>query len=406
MHDLLPRLAQARLERLLEVFPVAVLTGARQTGKSTLVRLAPFQDHTYVTLDDVLIRDQARREPDLLLERAHRLIIDEVQHAPDLLLAIKRRVDQRRQPGRYILTGSTDLLLQERVSESLAGRAGYVRLWPLTRREQSGLAGAGVWSELLATDPGDWPSVLNARAEAPEAWRDLAERGGYPVPAHELTSPSARTLWFEGYASTYLERDVGQLSAIEHLADMRRLMRALCLRIGGVLNKAEVARDLAVPQTTVKRYIDLLEVSYQLIQLPAYSVNRTKRLIKSPKIYWSDTGLALRLAGESEPRGVHLENILVTDLLAWSSTAEGRPSILHWRTSGQAEVDLVVEVGSRVLPIEVKSGRRIGMADARHLVTFLSEYSDLAPAGLLLHDGTDTFWIAPRVLAAPWHRVV
>jgi hypothetical protein len=269
-----------------------------------------------------------------------------------------------------------------------------------------GLARAGLWSELLATDPDEWPSVLDSRPTGPEAWRDLAERGGYPVPAHTLPSPDARTLWFEGYASTYLERDVGQLSAIENLADMRRLMAALCLRLGGLLNKAEVARDLGVPQTTVKRYIDLLEVSNQLLQVPAYSVNRTKRLIKSPKVYWSDTGLALRLAGESVPRGLHLENIVANDLVAWSSVTERRPSILHWRTTSGAEVDFVIESGAHLLPVEVKSAQRVGSSDARHLLTFLSEYPDLANGGLLLHDGNETFWVARSVLAVPWHRVV
>lgn len=407
MHETyLPRLAAPLLARTLNVFPIAVLTGSRQTGKSTLAQRPELGERAYVTLDDILVREQARTEPEVLLDRAHDLVIDEVQHAPDLLLAIKRRVDVRREVGRYILTGSTDLLLQERVSESLAGRAGYVRLWPFSRREQLGLASAGIWSDLLRAKSDEWPDVVKAQNVAAEPWRVLAERGGYPVPAHDLRSPEERTLWFDGYAATYLERDLAQLSAIEGLADMRRLMRALCLRIGGLLNQAEISRDLAVPQTTLKRYVDLLEVSNQLVRIPAYSVNRTKRLVKSPKIYWSDAGLALRLAGESEPRGAHLENLVATDLLAWSSAADGRPSILHWRTSSGAEVDFVVETPARLLPIEVKSSTRIRPADARHLRTFLTEYEDLADGALLLYDGDETLWLERGVLATPWHRVI
>lgn len=404
--DFLPRFAASAVARTLEVLPVAVLTGARQTGKSTLVRRPEFGQRAYCTLDDVVDRELARRNPEVLLDRAPSMVIDEVQRAPDLLIAIKRRVDEGPVPGRYILTGSTDLLLQERVSESLAGRAGYVRLWPLTRREQRGLGSAGVWGELIESAPKTWPEIFAASTPEPESWTALAERGGYPVPSHRLANREDRGVWFDGYASTYLERDVAQLAAIEHLADMRRLMAALCLRLGGLLNQAEVARDLAVPQSTVKRYTDILEVSHQLIRLPAYAVNRTKRLVKSPKVYWTDTGLALWLSGESVPRGAHLENLVVTDLLAWASVAMGRPSVLHWRASAGAEVDFVVEQPGRLLPIEVTAARRVGPRDARHLRTFLDEYPDLAPAALLLYDGEDTQWIERGVLAAPWHRVI
>jgi predicted AAA+ superfamily ATPase len=404
--DVLPRLAGAAIARTLGVLPVAVVTGARQTGKSTLVRQPAFGGREYVTLDDVMVREQARRDPDLLLDRAHGLVIDEVQRAPDLLLAIKKRVDEDPRAGRYILTGSTNLLLQERVSESLAGRAGYLRLWPLTRREQRGLGTAGVWSELLGAPTKSWPDLLRSPPVEAEPWPALAARGGYPVPAHRLPTTDSRATWFDGYASTYLERDVAQLAAIEHLADLRRLMAALCLRLGGLLNQAEIARDLAVSQTTVKRYIDLLEVSHQLIRLPAYSVNRTKRLIKSPKVYWTDTGLALWLSGEPEARGAHLENIVATDLMAWSAATTGRPSILHWRTDSGAEVDFVVELPARLLPVEVKAARRVGRKEARHLRTFLEEYPDLAEAGILLYDGDETFWVDRGVLAVPWHRVI
>lgn len=403
----LPRHAAGHLHRLLDVFPVAVVTGARQTGKSTLVRLPPFADgRTYLSLDDVLIRDQARRDPALLLERGHRLTVDEVQHAPDLLLAIKGAVDRRREPGRFILTGSADLLLHEKVSESLAGRAGYLTLWPLTRREQLGFGTAGPWTELLEARPAEWPEILATQVAPAEDWADLARRGGYPVPAHDLRSDEARATWFDGYTATYLERDVRQLSAIDNLADMRRLMRALCLRLGGLVNQAEISRDLGVPSSTVQRYLNLLEVSYQLVRVPAYSVNRTKRLMKSPKLYWSDTGLAMHLAGETAPRGPHLENLVLTDLLAWSATAHPRTSVLHWRTSAGAEVDFVLERAGLLLPIEVKASARPRLADARHLRTFMAEYPELARAGLLLHDGEEVFWLDRQVLAVPWWTVV
>jgi len=404
--DYLPRLVESRVKAMFEVFPVVVVTGARQTGKSTLVQRPELSaDHQYLTLDDVLVRDQARRDPELLLDRADQLVIDEVQHAPDLLLAIKRRVDEKRTRGQYVLTGSSNLLVQQNVSESLAGRAGYIPLLPLTRREQLGLGSAGHWSELLKTEPAEWPRLLEAQETPAEAWQELATRGGYPTPAHQLHRPEQRADWFAGYTATYLERDLRQLSAVENLADMRRLMAALCLRLGGLMNQAELSRDLGLPSSTVQRFLNLLEVSYQLVRVPGYSVNRTRRLIKAPKTYWSDTGLALHLGGETSPRGAHLENLLLTDLLAWAGSNPQRPTVLHWRTASGAEVDFVIELPDRLLPIEIKASRRVSYGDARHLRTFLADYP-AAPGALLLYAGEEVFWIDQRILATPWHRVI
>ena len=304
-----------------------------------------------------------------------------------------------------MLTGSADLLLQRDVSESLAGRAGYLTLAPLTRREQLGMGTAGVWTELLALPPAEWPYLLRAQSAPAEPWQAVALRGGYPVPAHELERAEQRGEWFAAYAATYLERDLRQLSAVERLADMRRLMTAICLRLGGLLNQAELSRDLSLPSSTVQRFLNLLEVSYQLVRVPGYSVNRTRRLIKAPKIYWSDTGLALHLSAERSPRGAHLENVVLTELTAWAGAAPGRPGVLHWRTVGGAEVDFVVEMPDRLLPIEVKASRRVTHADARHLCTFLADYPS-APGALLLYDGEEVFWLDRGILAAPWHRVV
>ena len=171
------------------------------------------------------------------------------------------------------------------------------------------------------------------------------------------------------------------------------------------MNQAELSRDLGLPSSTVQRFLNLLEVSYQLVRLPGYSVNRTRRLIKAPKIYWSDTGLAMHLGAESSPRGAHLENLLLTDLMAWAGTAPHRPNVLHWRTAGGAEVDFVIELPDRLLPIEVKASRRVTHRDARHLRTFLDDYP-ASQGALLLYDGDEVFWLDKRILAAPWHRVM
>ena len=410
IHDMneiiLPRLVTGSLTDRLRVMPAVVVTGARQTGKSTLVqKLAP-GSRAYFSLDDLDVVDTARRDPDALVGGSSPVTLDEVQREPDLLHAVKRAIDTRRKSGQFLLTGSANLLLMRRVSESLAGRASYLTLWPMTRREQRGLGRCGLWDELIETPDEDWLDMLASRSGEPEDWRQLARRGGYPTPAVHMRKDDERAIWFDGYVRTYLERDLQELSAVAALPDFRRLMRAACFRLGQMLNQTELGRDIALPQPTVRRYLNLLETSYQLVRLPAFAVNRTKRLIKTPKLYWGDTGIALHLAEGSEPGGPHLENLILTDLVAWRDSRLERCELFYWRSTIGEEVDFVIETGGRVLPIEVKASARPRLSDARHLLTFRAEYGRKARAGLLLHTGKTLQWIAPDVLAAPWWYVL
>lgn len=405
--QILPRALRASLEPALRSFPVVVVMGSRQTGKSTMVRaLQEAAPRPYLTLDSLETLERARQQPDALVRNFERMTVDEVQRSPDLLLAVKRAVDERRVPGRFLLTGSANLLLMQKVSESLAGRAAYLTLWPMTRREQLGLGQAGAWDRLLSGADADWRDILLAETAPEEDWRTLAVRGGYPVPAHDLADTESRSLWFDGYTRTYLERDLQDLSTVTSLVDFRRLMRAACLRLGSLVQQTEMGRDVGLPQPTVHRHLSLLETSYQLVRVPAFAVNRTKRLIKTPKLYWCDTGLALHLAGETEPRGAHLENLILADLLAWRDMQVPRPEILFWRTASGDEVDFVIEWKGKLLPIEVKASGKPSLTDARGLTVFRNEYPDLARTGLLLHTGPEVEWIAEGVLAAPWWRVI
>lgn len=404
---LLPRFLSAAVQRVARVMPVVVVTGARQTGKTTLVRELLPGRHVYHTLDDLDTRTLAERAPEELVERPGSMVLDEVQRVPELLHAVKRVVDQDRRPGRFVLTGSANFLLMRSVSESLAGRAGYLTLWPMTRRERTGRVSSGLWSELFEHPVETWPEHLRASHAEPGDWRQEATAGGYPVPAVLHSDPGDRTIWFDGYVRTYLERDLQDLSSIDNLVDFRRLMRATSQRLGQLVNQTELGRDVALPQPTVRRWLNLLEASYQLVRLPAYAVNRTKRLIKTPKAYWSDTGLALRLAGTAEPTGAHLENLVLTDLLAWSeSCVPDRPDLYYWRTATGQEVDLVVELGGELLGIEVKATTTPRATDANHLRTFRDEYGDAVRGCLLLHGGSEIEWLGPRILAAPWWRVI
>jgi len=402
----LPRLVAGSLTHRLGIMPAVIVTGARQTGKSTLAQELTPGDRRYYSLDELDVVDVARRDPELLVGGSRPVTLDEVQREPDLLLAVKRSIDKDRRPGRFLLTGSANLLLMRKVSESLAGRASYLTLWPMTRREQRGLGRCGLWEELLATPDRDWFDLLAAQPGDTEDWRAFARRGGFPTPAVHFHKAADRKLWFDGYVRTYLERDLRELSAVAALPDFRRLMRAACFRLGQLLNQTELGRDVALPQPTVHRYLNLLETSYLLVRLPAFAANRTKRLIKSPKLYWGDTGVALHLTGDAEPNGAHLENLVLHDLVAWRETRLDHAELFHWRTTIGEEVDFVVETGGRLLPIEVKAASRPRIADARHLRTFRAEYGNKTRAALLLHTGKTLGWIAPDVLAVPWWRIL
>ena len=406
MDNTLPRFVLRSLRDRLRVMPAVVVTGARQTGKSTLVQQLAPADRRYRSLDDLDVIDAARRDPDVLVGGDRPVTLDEVQRAPELLHAVKRAIDRRRQPGRFVLTGSANLLLMHRVSESLAGRASYLTLWPMTRREQRGLDGCGVWEELIGAREGDWLDLLAAAPDEPEDWRALARRGGFPVPAVHLRAASERAVWFDGYVRTYLERDLQALSSIAALPDFRRLMQAAALRLGQLVNQTDLGRDVGLPQPTVRRYLNLLETSHLLVRVPAYAVNRTKRLIKAPKLYWADTGVALHLAGGAEPGGLHLENVVLQDLVAWRDARLDNADVFHWRTTIGEEVDFVIETGGRLLPIEIKSGDRLRLGDAAHLRAFRAEYGSAVRAGLLLHGGDTLEWLTPDVLAAPWWKAL
>ncbi len=389
-------------------YAVVVLTGARQVGKSTLLlNASPFKDWRFLSMDDFDTLRQARQGPEALWAGANLVVLDEVQKAPELLPAIKQTVD--RHPGKYrfMLSGSANLLLMKHVSESLAGRAVYFVLDPMTRGETL----QSPYPELLQrTLNGDLPDESRLSVEPPDP-SSLILRGLMP-PLLSLSSEHAWVRWWDGYVSTYLERDLRQVSQIEALLDFRKLMEFTALRSGQLLNQSEVARDAQLSQPTVHRYLNILETTHMFTRLPSYTANHTSRLMKSPKAFWNDTGLAVFLSGyyqEEDLRkahefGAYFETLIYHHLrvLTRLMTPPGR--LYFWRTQASVEVDFVLEYGRKLLAIEVKRTNHPGYADASGLRAFLKEYPQ-ASGGLLIHSGREIRRLDQNIIAVPWTEI-
>ncbi|MBI4745516.1 MAG: ATP-binding protein [Deltaproteobacteria bacterium] len=390
-------------------FPVVVLTGARQVGKSTLLQQAEsVKSWRYITLDDYDIRRQADTDPQALWAGTDRIVIDEVQHSPRLLSAVKMAVDNKRSKVKFVLSGSANLLLMRRVSETLAGRAVYFTLYPMTVGETEGRPNADILNLLFK---GEVPAEGRIKKESKEDHFKTIVRGFMP-PLLSLTSSSSVARWWQGYIATYLERDLREISQIDSLVDFRKVMEALALRSGQMLNQTEVSRDTGISQPTIHRYINLLETTCLAERLPAFSVNRTKRLIKAPKFYWLDSGLASHLSGlfdygslhKSKEKGALFETFILHHLKALSEPLVPAARVYYWRTVTGREVDFVMEHGKRLLAIEIKLSSTPRYSDIEALRLFIQEYPE-TKLGILLCDGDEIRWMDKKVVALPWRLI-
>ena len=403
-----PRWQADLLRRSIKDHPVVVLTGARQTGKSTLLsHEPPFEKWLHKNLDDLDLMEQAEEEPSSLWSAAKNIVIDEVQRVPSLLHTIKRRVDENRKGVRFILSGSSNLLLMRSVSESLAGRAVYYTLFPMMLGEIEKRPPSDLICDLFQ---GKLPEEgkISVSHRSPFPWM---LRGCMPT-LMEMKSWSAVLKWWEGYVMTYLERDLRQLSQIESLPDFRRVMRALALRSGQLLNQTGISREIGVSQPTIHRYIKLLETTFLFQRLPAFSLNRTKRLVKSPKVMWVDPGLVSFLCGYNEKEslassrqaGGIFEVLVYLHLRGWAQLQIPQPRIYYWRTVTGHEVDFIIEWGRRLLAVEVKLTSSPKFKDTENLRLFLNEYPETTGA-LLLHTGKHMEQFHEKILAIPWYWI-
>lgn len=384
---------------------IIVLTGARQVGKSTLLLNAePFREWRYHSLDDFDVLAQARRNPDALWAGTDRVILDEVQKAPELLAAVKRVVDRNPSKYHFVLSGSTNLLLMKQVSESLAGRAVYFILDPLALGEIHQSQPTELLTRLLA---GDFPAESRLE-QTPDDPTEILMRGLMPS-LLALESPQSWTRWWEGYVATYLERDLRQVAQIDALLDFRKTMEMVALHSGQLLNQSGIARDAQLAQPTVHRYLNLLETTNLFERLPAYTTSHTTRLLKSPKAFLNDPGLAIFLSGyyeltdlkKSREYGAYFETLIYHHLRILTRLMVPSGRLSFWRTSAGTEVDFVVEHGRRIIAIEVKATSNPGYRDISGLQSFLGDHSSAA-AGMLLHGGKDIRRMDKKILAVPW----
>lgn len=396
----------ARLREALRDRPVVLLHGARQTGKTTLVRRLAAAEHParYVTFDTFTALSAAREDPAGFVAGIDEpVVLDEVQMVPELFVAIKASVDRDRRPGRFLLAGSANVLLLPRLSESLAGRMEIVTLWPFSQGEVEGEvegfvdAALGASPPKFSLSPGGMPLL------------ERMIRGGFPE-ASALGSTKRRDAWFESYLTTILGRDVRDLANIERLTELPRLLGLIASRPMGLLNYADLSRGAGLAQSTLKRYFSLLESVFLIRTLPPWHANIGKRLTKASKVLICDSGLAAHLMGIDTVRikrdrnlfGRLLESFVAMELVKQVSWSGQAPALYHFRTHDGREVDFVLERRSGELAgIEVKSAGAVTSADFRGLRALAESTGERFVRGIVLYAGDDIVPFGPKLHAVP-----
>jgi predicted AAA+ superfamily ATPase len=358
-----------------KMFPSVIITGPRQSGKTTLLKHLFSKTHSYVSMDNPDLRLMAINEAELFFKNYKPpIIIDEVQYAPQIFSYIKMLIDKERHKfGQFILTGSQLFPLMANVGESLAGRIGVFTLLPFSIEEQ----------------------INKNKPFNNDMLKRFALRGGFPeITLNKAMNPE---LWFAGYLQTYLERDVRQLRQIGSLVDFQRFLQLIAAFNGQAVNLSSLSRDLGVAINTIKAWLSILEASSQIILIKPFYLNKGKRIIKSPKIYFLDTGLLCYLSGISSINQIFkgplsdqlFETVVIGEIVKRFYNNGKIPKIYWWRTSYGEEVDFVIEDKGKIIPIEVKLSAKINMEMAKGLINFYNLFSDKIERGFLINLSQD-----------------
>ena len=411
--DLLPRALEPSVLEAMGDTPVVCLLGPRQCGKSTLAaRLDP--ERLFVSLDESRYLDTALSDPDgFVRSLPSRVTIDEIQRAPVILRAIKRSVDLDREPGRFLLTGSANLLLLPDVDESLAGRMEVEKLQPLTESEKERRPGRFLRTLLSG---GFEPAIRGV--SAPAGGSTLAARllaGGYPEAARRRSARARE--WHREYVRSIVERDVRDVARVKDADEVARLLELLAVRTGELQNTSVLANELKITRVTVDRYLQVLERLFLIRRLPAWQRNPAKRLVKAAKYHVVDSGLAATLSGLGEDAwrdertrmGHLLESFVVQQLVAQAGWTDGDLRLHHYRDKDKLEVDVVIVRGRDTWGIEVKASASVSREDGRGLRRLAEACGDGFRGGIVLYDGDDILPLGDeRLLAVPlrelWER--
>ena len=400
-----PRLLTPKLHEALSDTPVLCLLGPRQVGKTTLARnLEP--DRAYISFDDTTLLDTAKSDPSGFVQSLpERVTLDEVQRIPELLPAIKASIDFNRKPGRFILTGSANLLLLPGVQESLAGRVEVIYLQPLSEQEKHHST-TSLLDQLISSQI--TPSVQGIQTQL-KGVAEAVVQGGYPEP-NTRTEARAKQ-WYKQYLNAIIQRDVKDIAAIRDEDELLRLIQLLALRTGNLLNVNGIANELGLQRETIDKYITILERLFLIRRLPAWHQNNAKRLIKTPKIHIVDSGLACALCnlriGDwqslSTDFGAVLETFVVQQLICQAGWNENELRFSHYRDKEQVEVDLVIEDGNKVWGVEVKKSTSIQSKDGKGLAKLASLTGKNWQGGILLYTGNNCLPMGeiPNTYAVP-----
>ena len=390
--SLFPRVIAPLLLEALSDTPVVCLLGPRQVGKTTLAReYCP--DYSYISFDDSTLLNTAQQDPTGFIQGLpEQVILDEVQRAPELLPAIKAAVDQRRTPGRFLLTGSANLLLLPKVQESLAGRVEVLNLFPLTEQEkhrnENSLLSSLISGKIAPQIVGE-QSVIEGVAEA-------VCQGGYPEP--NTRSAARARQWHRQYLNAIIQRDVKDIAAIRDEDEMLALMEMLAYRTGTLLNVSSMANELKMTRETTEKYLSILERLFLVRRLSAWHRNQSKRLVKTPKVHVIDSGLATTLSGlkaddwnnHKSNFGPVLESFVVQQLICQASWIGSDFKFSHYRDKDQVEVDLVIERGQQLWGVEVKKAASINPKDSAGLARLAAQAGKRFQGGILLYCGNNT----------------